>query len=240
VTTIAWIFLGVAAVYAVADWFAVATGDRFLEYIAKPSVMVFLFGVVLTVDASSEAAQAWFAVAIAFSLAGDVFLMLPRDRFVLGLASFLLAHLAYVVGLLQLDLSAPFLALGLVAAALLVGVVGTRIVAGVRSRGPEALVLPVSVYIGAIAAMAAAAFATGDLRAIVGATLFCASDAMIGWDRFISEPAVEPAAVTAEGTGAAPDRLPARPAPFGLPGGVRVWIMVTYQLGQAGLVLSLV
>src|SRR5215213_9375630 len=30
------------------------------------------------------------------SLAGDVFLMLPRDRFVAGLVSFLLAHLCYV------------------------------------------------------------------------------------------------------------------------------------------------
>jgi hypothetical protein len=30
------------------------------------------------------------------STAGDVFLMLPRDRFVAGLASFLVAHLCYV------------------------------------------------------------------------------------------------------------------------------------------------
>jgi uncharacterized membrane protein YhhN len=240
VTTIAWIFLGVAAVYAVADWFAVATGDRFLEYIAKPSVMVFLFGVALTVDSPSEAAQVWFAVAIAFSLAGDVVLMLPTDRFALGLASFLLAHVAYVVGLLQLDLSAPFLALGLVAAALLIGVVGTRIVAAARAGGHQELVVPVSAYIAAIAAMAAAAFATGDLRAIVGATLFCASDALIGWDRFISRPAPTPETVAVGGPGPASDPGPPRPAPFGLPGGVRVWIMVTYQLGQALLVLSLI
>ena len=30
-------------------------------------------------------------------MAGDIFLMLPNDRFVAGLASFLVGHLAYVV-----------------------------------------------------------------------------------------------------------------------------------------------
>ena len=31
------------------------------------------------------------------STLGDIFLMLPKDRFIPGLASFLLAHLAYIV-----------------------------------------------------------------------------------------------------------------------------------------------
>ena len=146
-TTIAWILLACAGVYAVANWFAVTTGDRLLEYIAKPSVMAFLFGVVLTVDATDEAAQAWFAVAVVLSLAGDVFLMVPGDRFVPGLASFLLAHVAYVIGFLQFDLSLPFLAVGLVAAAILIGVVGARIVQAAREAGQEELVAPVRAYI---------------------------------------------------------------------------------------------
>ena len=245
-TTIAWIFLGVATVYAVADWFAVTTGDRFLEYITKPSVMVFLLGVALTVNAPSEAAQAWFAVALACSLAGDVFLMVPGDRFVPGLVSFLLAHLAYVVGLLQLDLSPPFLALGLVFAALIVGVVGTRIIGAVRSSGHDERVVPVGGYIGAIAAMATAAFATGDGRAIVGAILFVSSDAMLGWDRFAGEPApAAPVRVAVPGEsipsrGEFGDLPPAGPAPFGLPGNIRTWTHITYHVGQALLVLSLV
>jgi uncharacterized membrane protein YhhN len=246
VTTIAWIFLGVATVYAFADWFAVATGDRFLEYIAKPSVMVFLIGVALTVDASSDAAQVWFAVALACSLAGDVFLMVPGDRFVPGLVSFLLAHLAYVVGLLQMDLSAPFLVVGLVFGAVVVGVVGTRILGAVRSSGHDELVIPVGVYIGAIATMAVAAFATGDGRAIVGAILFVSSDAMLGWDRFAGDPAsADPVTVGgSDGSRLPPGELgqlpPAAPAPFGLPGNTRMWIHITYQVGQALLVLSLI
>ena len=53
--------------------------------------------------------------ALVLCLAGDVFLMLPADRFVPGLASFLLAHLAFTVGFL--------LEPGDVAAVLVVGVV---------------------------------------------------------------------------------------------------------------------
>jgi uncharacterized membrane protein YhhN len=61
-----------------------------------------------------------------------------------------------------------------------------------------------------ISAMLATALATGNVIAAVGATLFVASDSMIAWDRFVR-------------------RL--RWAP--------VAIMVTYHLGQAGLVASL-
>jgi uncharacterized membrane protein YhhN len=40
---------------------------------------------------------AFTATALVLSLAGDVFLMLPRNLFVAGLGSFLLVHVAYIV-----------------------------------------------------------------------------------------------------------------------------------------------
>ena len=179
------------------------------------------------------------------SLAGDVFLMVPGDRFVPGLVSFLLAHLAYVVGLLQLDLSAPFLAVGLVVAAVIVGVVGTKIIGAVRSSGHDELVVPVGVYIVAIAAMATAAFATGDARAIVGRAAVRQLRRHVGVgplrrDRGRRGPgrAWPPARRRAVG-GESVTCLPAAPAPFGLPGNIRTWIHVTYQVGQALIVLSL-
>lgn len=61
-----------------------------------------------------------------------------------------------------------------------------------------------------ISAMVASAIGTGDVAAVAGASSFYASDALIAWTRFL------------------------RDVPHG-----RVWIMVTYHLGQAGLVLSL-
>ena len=61
-----------------------------------------------------------------------------------------------------------------------------------------------------ISVMLATACATGNVLAGVGAALFVSSDAMIAWNRFV------------------------RPFPA-----ADIGIMVTYHLGQAGLVLSL-
>jgi uncharacterized membrane protein YhhN len=67
------------------------------------------------------------------------------------------------------------------------------------------------VYMLVISAMVASALATGNAAAIAGALTFEASDALIAWNRFVR---------------------PLRWAP--------VTIMITYHVGQAGLVLSLV
>ena len=53
----------------------------------------------LALDPFDSAVRAWFVAALVLCLAGDVFLMLPKDLFVAGLASFLLGHLCYVAGL---------------------------------------------------------------------------------------------------------------------------------------------
>jgi uncharacterized membrane protein YhhN len=61
-----------------------------------------------------------------------------------------------------------------------------------------------------IGAVVATAVAVGNPLAAAGAVLFAASDSMIAWDRFVGE--------------------------FS---GASVLIMITYHLGQAGLVASL-
>src|SRR4051794_41583322 len=62
--------------------------------------MVCLIVVALALDpvAGADARRGWFVAALVFSLAGDVFLMLPRDLFVAGLSAFLVAHLCYIAG----------------------------------------------------------------------------------------------------------------------------------------------
>ena len=52
----------------------------------------------LTPAHDAGARRAWFVAALVCSLAGDVLLMLPTDRFVAGLAAFLVGHLCYVAG----------------------------------------------------------------------------------------------------------------------------------------------
>jgi uncharacterized membrane protein YhhN len=78
-------------------------------------------------------------------------------------------------------------------------------------RGDDpSLRVPVVVYIAAIGAMVIAALSTGEWLAGVGALSFMASDATIAWNRFVA------------------------PRPW-----MPLFIIVTYHLGQAGLVLSL-
>jgi uncharacterized membrane protein YhhN len=91
-------FFGLAFVLAVLDWIAVARGWKKLEYFAKPATMVALLAFVVQ-NGGLGGGMIWFTLGLIFSLAGDVFLMLPKEQFIAGLVSFLLAHVAYIIGL---------------------------------------------------------------------------------------------------------------------------------------------
>jgi uncharacterized membrane protein YhhN len=211
VTALAWAALAVAAVAAIADWWAVAGERQAVEYVAKPLATLALLVVAASVHADLGGRQGWFVAALALSLLGDVFLMLPQDRFIPGLISFLLGHVAYVVGFWVDDRPGGLaLVLGLVLVVLAVGLLAGRILGGLRASGQRELAVPVSVYMAVIAAMAISATGAGPALAIAGAWLFLASDALLAWNRFVR---------------------PLAWAPVG--------IMVTYHLAQAGLALSL-
>ena len=202
-------FFMLAAGCAVLDWLAVADGRRRLEYVCKPAVIVALIGAAFTLVPADDAQRALFVAALVLSLAGDVFLMLPRDLFVPGLAAFLLAHLAYIAGFVTEGPTLGAAALSILAVTALSVPIGTRILRALRTSSPR-LVPPVAVYMFVISWMLAAALAAGDIRAVVGALLFYASDALIAVNRFV---------------------VPlswARPA-----------VMVTYHLAQGALVISL-
>ncbi|MFN8035329.1 MAG: lysoplasmalogenase [Acidimicrobiia bacterium] len=210
-TSAAWTLLALAAVAAVVDWYAVARGAAGLEYVAKPATLLLLIGVAITLDPTHADQRAWFAVALVCSLAGDVFLMLPSDWFVAGLASFFLAHVAYVGGFSRHGGSAGSVALATVPVVVVAAFLAVKYVRALRARDEARLVGPVLAYVAVIAAMVASALAWGDTVAALGALLFMASDAMIGWNRFVRAFSWAPVA-----------------------------IIVTYHLGQTGLVLSLV
>ena len=65
-------------------------GQQARVYVFKPLTMLLVLALALQPSTSTNALYQWTLVAgLLFSLAGDVFLMLPSDRFVAGLASFL-------------------------------------------------------------------------------------------------------------------------------------------------------
>ena len=189
---VSFVLLALAVIAAVVDWVAVIDKDKRLEYLCKPLTMVLLIAVALAIEPDSEAARTWFVVALIFSLAGDVFLMLQgRDLFILGLAAFFLAHLAYVFGFVAGGLEPGRVVGGLVVAAAAVGLVGTRIVKAVHEKEPD-LAVPVIAYMGVISAMLVVATGSGSGAALLGGVLFYVSDALIGWTRFVTPIAKAP------------------------------------------------
>jgi uncharacterized membrane protein YhhN len=212
VTTLSWGLLALTLVVAAADWVAVGTDRRRLEHVLKPATMVALIGLALSLAVDEPAARWCFVGALAFSLVGDVFLMLEdRHRwFPFGLGAFLVAHLAYVPGLWILGVSTPGLVVGSVLVAIALAVLAPRIVGAVRESQPV-LRAPVVAYMAVISLMVVSAVGTTMALAVVGAFLFYASDALIAWTAFV------------------------RDVRHG-----RTAIMVTYHLGQILLVLALV
>jgi uncharacterized membrane protein YhhN len=209
-TTAAGVLLAMAVVAAVTDWVAVLRVHKPLEYLAKPLATAALVGVAATLDPASSDQRLAFVLALVLSLMGDVALMLPADRFVVGLGSFLLAHVAYVVGFAIVGASTGDYLIGAAIVVVPAVPLATRYVGALARAGRRALLGPVVLYIAAIAVMVASAVAVGNALAIVGATLFFASDSLIAETRFVG------------------------PRRWGT-----VAIMVTYHLAQVALVLSL-
>lgn len=155
-------------------------------YVFKPLTTILILALAATAaEPVSRGYQALVCAGLLFSLAGDVFLMLPRDRFVAGLASFLAAHLFYVAAF------APRPAT--LAAPLVLAALATYGVVLLRALWPRlgTLRAPVAVYAAALLVMAwqaAERWTVLDtapaLLAALGAGLFVVSDSVLAWARF--------------------------------------------------------
>lgn len=210
-TGAAFLLLALALVVAAGDWLAVVRERKPLEYLCKPLTMVVLIAATLALDVDDTTVRTWFVVALVLCLIGDVFLMLPQDLFVFGLASFLLGHVAYIVGMHVDGVDSGRLGFGVLLVLVAMALVGVPILRAVRGGPEPELTGPVVAYMTVISAMVASAIGTGHVAAVAGASSFYASDALIAWNRFVRE--------TLHG---------------------RLAIIVTYHLAQVGLVLSLV
>jgi uncharacterized membrane protein YhhN len=161
-------------------------GPRYHVYLFKPLTMVFIL--LTAVQAGKPDASLYkvtIIVGLVCSLAGDVFLMLPSDRFVAGLVSFLIAHLFYITAFtsgtgfgLPWRSLAPFVIYGIFIFSILSPYLGQ-------------MKLPVLVYMVVILVMAWQAWErwnqTGQsqaLLAFLGAVLFLISDSALAVNRF--------------------------------------------------------
>lgn len=209
-TNTSWLLVSLAAVMAVIDWLAVAREHRVVEYVSKPAATVAFLATAVTVDVDHDVSWAFAIAALALCVLGDVFLMLPGNLFVPGLASFAVAQVMFAVGFAVGETSgARWLAAAAVAIPV-ASVLARRFVGAIRSGGHTDLVVPVSVYVVVITTMAVAAVASGSWVSVAGAIIFMLSDALIAETRFVKARPWQP-----------------------------VGIMVTYHLALAGLVLGL-
>jgi uncharacterized membrane protein YhhN len=201
-----------AAAVAVADWWAVQTGRRAVERLAKPATMLLLVGVAATWGDVAGDVRAWLVAAAILGVGGDIALLGTGDgAFMAGLSSFAAGHLAYVVAASLLGLELVWTVPGIIVIGALLGYrFVTRTVAGAGRTGGNALAGAVVFYAVVITAMVVTAWGTGLLLAGLGATLFAVSDWVLGHRRFAGP----------------------------LPGG-RLAIMVPYHVGQALLIVGL-
>jgi len=181
--TIARLLIAGAAASAMLHIQAEYRGPRWLVYVTKPLTTTLLVVLAAIAPHADPRYQFPIVAGLVFSLAGDVFLMLPKDRFIAGLISFLIAHIAYIVAFTagvpfgdRPVLLLPFLAL----AAIVLFFLWPRL---------GKLRIPVLVYVAALVTMAwqasiRAAHLPGSIGAAIGALLFVISDGVLAINRF--------------------------------------------------------
>lgn len=161
-----------------------------LVYVFKPATTLLVIAWAWPRGADAPDVRRWIRIGLWLSLAGDVFLMWPRQGFLPGLVAFLLAHLAFIAAFTRraplVARSQPFALYALVAAVLL---------AQLWPSVPAALRWPVLAYVVCLATMAAQAGVvwlvarggSGEAlarNAALGGVLFLASDTLLAFNKF--------------------------------------------------------
>lgn len=206
------VLVGVAAVLAAVDWWAVAKHNRRLEYLAKPAAMSALVAVAAVAGDAPSDVRTWLVIGAVFGLIGDIALLPEGETtFMVGLGAFAIGHLAYVGAALAVGFDPAWAIPG---AVFVTGLLGfrflTRIVPGANRHGGRVLAGAVVFYALVISAMVFTAWASAVWVAALGAMLFAVSDWVLGYQRFVGP-------------------LPGR----------RLSVIVPYHVGQGLLILGL-
>ncbi|MFW3895553.1 lysoplasmalogenase [Pseudomonas putida] len=158
--------------------YAANSGAAWLAFASKPvpvlAMILWLF------DAPAGTYRRWILIGLGFSILGDLALAWPADLFIIGLAAFFCAHLAYLRAYLDDQRkTAPW-------ALLIAGTCGVGLFTLLAWHDLGDLLVPVAAYALVISAMLWRALACAGFAAI-GAISFVLSDSLIGIDRFVSQ-----------------------------------------------------
>jgi uncharacterized membrane protein YhhN len=208
--------LVLTAAVAVGDWAAVSRRLVHAELLLKPLTLALLIAAAATADLGS--AKPWVLAALAFGLVGDIGLMLSRDDaavpdgpFLVGLGSFLLGHVCYIVAFIQHGVHPLSTLAGVLIVAGVASLALPQVLRGAhRTAGPQ-LTGVVAGYAAALAAMSVLAVGTSKVVTAVGGVAFLASDCVLAFERFV------------------------RPVPRG-----KLTVIVTYHVAQLLIVIGLI
>lgn len=163
---------------------------RWVFYCSKATPILLMAALILSENPDINQYSFWIGIGLLASAIGDLFLMHPKDKFVQGLISFLVAHIAYsyafftqIDSAITLWVPAVLFSVGLIVYLLLLPTLGN-------------MQLPVGVYSTAILVMAWGAIevwldAINPMAsyAAMGAFTFIISDLVLAIDRFRSSSA---------------------------------------------------
>ena len=169
----------------------VGMGCNTAQWITKPLLVLFLFAWFASSSHFFSPLHYSIAAALFFSLLGDIFLLKPgAGWFMAGLASFLLAHILYIVFFLRLRKRQPF---PFRPNSLIIGLITGYACALVMFLRPHIgnLLVPVIIYATAIAGMVLSAIHAGSSRqkqaglfCVGGALFFLFSDSLLAVNKF--------------------------------------------------------
>jgi uncharacterized membrane protein YhhN len=205
-------------IFAVADWVGVAKNRKRSRYVTKPGVILALLGL-LWIFTGFQSRMIWFALALVFSLAGDIFLITPQEQFKAGLFSFLFAHICYIISYSETPSPPVLPSLFLLAIFVSIGTVFyAKLAKGLVLAGKDKLKVPILIYLLVLTLMVFSALITlwnpfwtpvSAIWTSVGALLFYYSDSVLAWNRFV------------------------RPLHYG-----RLGLTIAYHLGQIALIIG--
>lgn len=156
---------------------------RVFKFIASTAFVL----VALQLGATDSPYGRLILAGLVLSWVGDMLLLSTRSRiFLLGIASFLLAHVAFSAAFSQLPTDTRALAVGLVA----MSCIGAMVLRWLWSHLSSFYRVAVAAYVAAIVAMCSLAVSVGAASGawwlVVGAMAFAASDISVARNRFIS------------------------------------------------------
>lgn len=187
-------------IIAIVDWYAVWKDNNKLRYLTKPLTLLSLI-LWFTISGGWQGPTEIFGVGLIFSLAGDIFLLkqIVKARpffFQLGLVSFLIVQVLYIIGFND---AIPSVSISFVVLLCIAGIIAffmTRYIVGGLRTTPEGKKqqAPVILYMIALSLMFFSAVLTllrpewalvPACLVSIGGALFFTSDTVLASDEFV-------------------------------------------------------